>query len=230
MRKLSFFLTLFLVLGCTTKGDIRREEEFERLRQDVSHAKANKVDFEVVQEETKNELSRLTSAVGEITELHRKDTEEHRKELQALALRIQTLEQKGAQEEAARKEPPSPPELPRNFEAAKKLLDEGKYEDAAEIFQSLSKGNSAEAKKSQFFLAEAHFAKKDYASAALEYNEFRKKAPKDPLVPNAIFRQSLSFKGMGKLSDARLFFQDLIDRYPKSPFAQKAKAELKRLK
>jgi TolA-binding protein len=79
-------------------------------------------------------------------------------------------------------------------------------------------------------LAESHFGKKDFASAALEYNEFRKKASKDPLVPQAIFQQAQSFKGMGKKGEAKLFFQDLIDRYPKSPLVPKAKAELKKLK
>lgn len=231
MKKICFFLISYILVGCTTKGDLRREEEIERLRQDVHHAKTNKVDFEVTLEDTKNELSRLSNAVGETTELHRHDTEEIKKELQTLATRIQALEQRAVQEELAQKQPAAPPpETPKTFEAAKKLLDEGKFDDAVEGFQGLTKGNSTEAKKSQFYLAESYFGKKDYASAALEYNEFRKRAPKDPLVPAAIFKQAQSFKGMGKTSEAKLFFQDLIDRYPKSPFVAKAKAELRKLK
>ncbi len=230
MKRLLLLVPVFLLSQCVTKSDLRREEELSKLRQDVSHAKSSKADFEVLSEEIKNEMSRLSNAVGETTELHRRDNEELKKELQTLSTRIQALEQRAVQEELAAKQPPPPPEPPKGFDALKKLLDEGKYDEAIEGLQVLAGNNTSEGRKAQFYMAEAHFAKKDFASAALEYADFRKRAPKDPLVPNAIFKQSLAFKSMGKTNEAKLFFQDLIDRYPKSPFATRAKTELKKIK
>lgn len=226
-------LSLILFSACKTKSEIRREEEFERVKQEVTQQKTSKADFEVMLEENKNEMSRLANAVEEVAQQHRHDAEETKKELVALNARMQALEQRAVQEELQAKQQAAqpPPEKPHaSFDSAKHLYEDGKFEDAAEMFKGLSKGSSPEAKKSQFWTAESHFAGKDYASAALEYAEFRKRFPKDALVPNAMFRQALSFKMMGKSGEAKLFFQDVIERHPKSPFAAKAKQEMKKLK
>lgn len=211
---------------------MRREEEFERFKQEISAQKSSKVDFEVILEENRNEMSRLSNSVEEVAQQHRHDSEEIKKELTALATRLQALEQRAVQEDLQTKQQAqAAAEKPHaSFETAKKLYDDGKFEEAAEMFKGLSKGNSQEAKKAQYWTAESHFGGKDYASAALEYADFRKRFPKDSLVPQAIYRQALSFKLMGKGSEAKLFFQDLAERYPKSPFAAKAKQEMKKLK
>lgn len=238
---MSFSKTIVFILGsavlvsmsaCKTKSELRREEEFEKVKQEVTAAKTHKADFEVLMEESKTDMSRLANSVEEVAGQHRRDYEETKKELLALTARIQALEQRAVQEELAAKQPPPPaPEKPKaSLEAAKKLFDEGSFEEAAEMFKSLSKGVSADAKKAQFWSAESYFSEKEYSTAALEYAEFRKRFPKDPMVPNAIFRQAMCFKLLGKNSESKLFFQDLIERYPKSPFAAKAKVEIKKLK
>lgn len=236
MKQSLYFLSLSSLIffsSCKTKSDMRREEEFEKVKQEVTSQRTAKADLEVVLEESKNEMSRFSNVVEEVAQQHRHDTEEMKKEMAALSTRIQALEQRAVQEEIQAKQQASQPIIEKthsSFDGGKKLYDEGKFEEAAEMFKGLSKGNSAEAKRAQFWAAESYFAGKDYASAALEYAEFRKRFSKDALVPNAMFRQALAFKLMGKGSEAKLFFQDVIDRHPKSPFAVKARAEIKKIK
>ena len=103
---------------------------------------------------------------------------------------------------------------------------------AIEIFRSVAKNKtkSEEGKKAAFFIAECQFASKDYASAVLEYSDFKKNHPKDSLLPNAIYRQANAFRNLGKTKEAKLFYQELLASFPKHGLATKAKQEMKKLK
>ena len=85
-------------------------------------------------------------------------------------------------------------------------------------------------KKSQMLLADSYFADKDFASAAIAYGDFEKSYPHDSGVPQAIFNQAKSFQSMGDSKDAKLFYQELIERFPKSKLSTKAKKEMHHLK
>jgi tol-pal system protein YbgF len=242
MKKVSIVVALSFLCAagaCKTRNDLRKEQEIERMQAEISSTRGQKADFEVLQEELKTEMARLSNVVEEVAQQHRHDADELKKDLNTLSTRIQALEQRAVADELNQKQAQAAvpvaaekPSTPTTYGAAKKLYDEGKYEEAEDVLKTVIKNQpkSEDAKKSQFLLAETHFATKDYASAALEYENFRKNYPKDGLAPNAVYRQAHAFKGMGKTKEARLFFQDLIERYPKSPFAAKAKLEMKKLK
>ena len=93
-----------------------------------------------------------------------------------------------------------------------------------------AKSKSEEGRKAQFLLAESYFMAKEYATAALEFGEFKKNFPKDKQVATATYRQANAFRNMGKAKEARLFYQELIEKHPKSPLVAKAKQEMKKLK
>jgi TolA-binding protein len=118
------------------------------------------------------------------------------------------------------------------YYCAKKLYEEGQFEEAEKLLKIIlkEKPKTEEAKKSHYLLAETYFANHDYATAAIEYGEFKKKYPKDTLVANCTYRQAQAFKNMNKNSEAKLFFQEIVDSFPKHPLAPKAKQELKKLK
>jgi TolA-binding protein len=232
VKQIFYVLLCVLCLSaCKTKSELRREQELERIQQTLKDVKGDRADVESVIDENRQELSRLANVVEAEAHARRKDNDDIRKELGALATRLQALEQRVVAEELAAKQPP--PEPPKaSYEAGKKLFEEGQFGEAAEILRSVAKTHSRteEGKRAHFLLAEALFANKDYASAAIEYGEFRKIYTKDALIPNAIYRQAQAFRSMGKKQEAKLFFQDLIERFPKSPFAAKAKSELKKNK
>jgi tol-pal system protein YbgF len=217
--------------SCRTKSEIRREQEFEKLKQEVSQSRGDRAEVDSSVDEVKVEIAKLGNVVEEEAQGRRKDIEDLKKDITALTSRVQALEQRAVAEEVAQKQ--LTVERPKaSLDSGRKLFDEGKYDEAIEVFKSVIKNQpkSEEAKKGQFLLAESYFSTKDYATAALEFSEFRKSFPKDALIPNAIYRQAASFKEMGKSKEAKLFYQDLIERFPKSPFATKAKLEMKKLK
>jgi len=201
----------------------------ERLRQEVSAVKGERADVEVVTEELRTELARLASIVEEHWQYQRQQNEELRKEMATMGQRMQALEQRAVSEETAARQPPPP--APKGFEAGKKFFEEGKYEEAAEALRPVAKGKkSDEARKALFLLAESYFANREFATAALEFGEYKKLYPKDPLIPNAIYRQANAFRSMNKGKEAKLFYQELIDKFSKSNLAAKAKQEMRKLK
>jgi TolA-binding protein len=219
--------------ACTTQQDLRRDQEVERLKQELKEVKGNKVDADVVGEDLKTEINKLSQQHEEQTHVLKMQLEEMKKEVVVLQTRIHTLEnQPKPQTDERQGRNVTDGETPRaSYSAAKRLYDDAKFGEAAEMLRNLLKGKLSveDAKKAHFLLAESYFADKEFASAALEYSEFKKNYSKDALVPSAIYRQANSFKAMGKSKEARLFYQELIDRFPKNQWAGKAKNEMKRL-
>lgn len=77
--------------------------------------------------------------------------------------------------------------------------------------------------------ADGHFLKKDWEDAILAYEEYRKKNPKGSDYAHATYRIGLSFQSMGLKDDAKAFFKEVVDKYPKSKEASLAKDKLKKL-
>lgn len=230
-----FFLVLMLgIVSCKTKSELRREQELERLKQEVSQVRVGRADSEVVAEELRVEMSKLANMVEEQATIARRDAEALRQEMAALTTRIQALEQRAVSEPAPSAPSSSAPTSSGGggnaYETGKRLFEDGRYDEAIDTLRGASKGKGETARKAHFLMAEALFAAKEYASAALEFSEYRKKFPKDSLVPNAIYRQANAFRSMGKPKEAKLFYQELVDKYPKSSLTGKAKSEMKKLK
>ncbi len=150
--------------------------------------------------------------------------------MEALTHRIEVLEARPIPEPPKAEAPPAPA-VAVTFESAMRLYDTGRFEEAVEAFRSLVKKTPrGKDKRARFWLGESLYSAKDYASAAIELQEFKKRYPNDVLVAKATFRQAMAFKSLKKSREARLFFQELIDHFPKDPMAAKAKNEMKSLK
>ncbi len=227
---LGLICLLFSTLGasCKTKRDVRREQEYERIKAEVREARGARADLEVISEEFRTELARLSTAVEEQSQVQRMQNDEVRRELQGMSTKVQALEQQMAAATAA---PPPKIQKPASYESARELFEAQKYEEAVDEAKSVIRTKpkaSTEVRKSQFLLAESYFAAKDFGAAALEFSEFKKAYPKDSNTPTATFRQGLCFKNLGKEKEAKLFYQEVIERFPKSSAAAQAKKELSR--
>jgi TolA-binding protein len=111
------------------------------------------------------------------------------------------------------------------LEKGKALFQAGKFEAAAEAFSQFlasrpKKGPSME--EALQLLGESHFLMKQYQSSIVEYSKIQEKFPKSKRIPSALLRIAQSFEAMGFEEDARGFYQELTDRFPKSPEAKKA--------
>jgi TolA-binding protein len=71
---------------------------------------------------------------------------------------------------------------------------------------------------------------KEFDQAILEFDAVRRKYPNGDKVPAALLKQGFAFAELGDRVDARLILQELIERYPLSAEATKAKERLKTLR
>ncbi len=119
----------------------------------------------------------------------------------------------------------------KDYEAAWKLLEQKNYRVAIAQFKEFIKKHpkSEYANNAQYWIGESHYALREFDQAILEFDAVRRKYPKGDKVPAALLKQGFAFAELGDKVDARLILQELIDRYPQSQEAAKAKQKLKTL-
>lgn len=88
----------------------------------------------------------------------------------------------------------------------------------------------AKPNQSSFESGEEHFQNKDWANAILRFSEYREANPKGKKYAEATYKIGASFESLGKKKEAKAFFEEVIENFPKSSFSSKAKDKLKKLK
>lgn len=82
----------------------------------------------------------------------------------------------------------------------------------------------------RYWIGETFYTEKNYEQAVLEFQEVIKLFPKKEKAPAAMLKQALSFKGLKDVKSSRYVLGKLVQDYPKSDEAKKAKVLLKELK
>jgi tol-pal system protein YbgF len=118
----------------------------------------------------------------------------------------------------------------REFETAWRSFERRDYQVASNRFRDFVKKNAKSklAGAAQFWLGESLFAQKEFEKAIVAYDEVRH-YPQSDKIPAALLRQGNSFAELGEKLNARLVLQELIEKYPQSAEAPKAKQRLKAL-
>ena len=80
-----------------------------------------------------------------------------------------------------------------------------------------------------YWVAETYYAQKAYDIAILKFEDVIKQYGEHPKVASAMFKQALAFESTGDKATARLLLQRVIERFPLSGEAVKAKKELRDL-
>lgn len=114
--------------------------------------------------------------------------------------------------------------LPGQAADARKLLRE--FTIRAKSDKSLQKASC----DATFFIGETYFAESNFQQAAAEYNNVRKNCPKSPKVADALYKLGQCFEKLKLPDDAKLFYKEVREKYPKSSVAKDAKARLDALK
>lgn len=98
----------------------------------------------------------------------------------------------------------------------------------------LEKAKSNQAKKStpkgNYQQAEADFAKKKWKEAAVGYQKYRDLNPKGRNYADATYKIGVCFQEMGMRKESKAFYEEVIEKHPKSHTATKAQYRLKNLK
>lgn len=88
-------------------------------------------------------------------------------------------------------------------------------------------GNSA---GGSFAAAEKAFEQKDWKLAILEYENYRNDNPKGKNYAAATLKIGMAFHELGKKEEAKIFFDEVVAKFPGSKEAKKASQRLKTMK
>jgi tol-pal system protein YbgF len=138
---------------------------------------------------------------------------------QAAAAMEKVAESNMAESEAIRKD----------YEAASRPLDRKDYKIALSRFRDFLKKypKSKLAGNAQYWIGECNYALKDFGQAIVDFDTVRSKYPQSDKVPAALLKQGLAFAELGEKVNARLVLQEVVEKYPQSPEAARAKQRLK---
>jgi tol-pal system protein YbgF len=113
--------------------------------------------------------------------------------------------------------------------ALKKIREEKDFAGGRELMETFLKRypEDALAVNAAYWVGETYYAEKDYEKAILEFEDIIQKYGEHPKVASALLKQALAFEATGDKSTERLLLQKVIDRFPLSEEAAKAKEKLR---
>ncbi|MBI2711536.1 MAG: tetratricopeptide repeat protein [Bdellovibrio sp.] len=232
MRTIYLLLILvpFLFAGCLkTRSQLRddRPEEVEEAKPMKAHPVAEvRNEGQYAIEEIKAEFTRL---VGRVEDLERakKDGVESKKiedKLNALADRVNQMS------DALTKlaEHPAILDPDEIYGKAKTQFEHEEYEAAAETLSNYLKlPKTQRAEEATFLRAESYFKLKQYKKAIVDYSKFPEKYHRSTKTPQALLKIGQSFEALGLRDDARGFYEELVEKYPKSAEAKKVRKKVR---
>ncbi len=197
-------------LGQSTKeGDVRikdLEGRLGKIDEDLKALKTGQDELRAAQEAQKAEAAQAAAAAQQANEFGR--------------------EKISGESEAVR----------RDYDAAWKLIEQKDYNRAIDRFKAFitKYPKSAYAGNAQYWIGECYYALRQFDKAIPAFNAVRRNYPKGDKVPAALLKMGYAFAELAKTdpqskTDARFVLQELIDQYPKSEEAAKAKQKLKTL-
>lgn len=135
-----------------------------------------------------------------------------------------------------------PEERQAHYDLAKGLFDDGKYPDSLEAFELFTTRYPGDelVDNAWFWMGEAHYnlakateekkAKgKAYKQAILAYQKVLE-LPTSNKGDGALFKIGLAFEALGFVDEARVFYEEILAKHPKSPLLADAKKRLGALK
>lgn len=242
-RKLPFYaLMLIVALSQTacmkTRSQIKSQGAGAEAGEDPAAAPVRHHEME----EIKAELTRLSGKQEEIEHTQRTNNVGELKEYMArldgriaeleknqilIMTELKDLKDKKAAEQAAAREAAVPTK--DLLSQAHKLLAERKYEEASEKFKTVLSKNPKpkDAADAHFGLGEAEYGQKNYKKAIVQYSKVQEVNAKSFRIPASLYKIGLAFQHLNMSKESKGFFAELIERYPKSPEAKRARAKVK---
>ncbi|MGK5087721.1 tetratricopeptide repeat protein, partial [Bdellovibrionota bacterium FG-2] len=237
LRTVSFCLALCLILsGCLkTRTQIKEEGGDETAKPVAAPIQDVQPQGQYVIDEIKSEITRLTGRIEDLERTQKQGAEtanqaqkEDQKKLETRVVELEKAQAllienfKTAEETSLNKDPE---EL---YTKASTQLEAGTLDTAIETLSTYL--NHPKAKKIQeatFQRAEAYYQLKQYKKAIVDYSKFPEKFPRSHHNPEALYKIGLSFEALGMKDDAKGFFQELAEKFPKSSEAKKVRSKLK---
>lgn len=111
------------------------------------------------------------------------------------------------------------------YDAGIKAFDQRRYKEAVVSFKDFLAANPSHklAGNAHFWQGESYFQMKDYARAALAYQEVISKFAGNQKMQSSMLKQGMALYYAEKKAAGRERLQELVKRYPNSPEATRAK-------
>jgi len=134
----------------------------------------------------------------------------------------------GSQQTAAVPSPPTPESV---YNEAFNTLQAGNNRAAREQFKKfLNTYKTSElADNAQFWIGESYYREKKFEEAILSFEDLIKNYPKSAKIPEAYYKQALSFSAINDPVAAKTKLEMLLNEYPDSELAQRAKLKLQEI-
>lgn len=219
LRVTILMLAVGLVTGCLrTRADLQDADSKKEMSDKVTTLQQTAARDEVRFQDYDEQLRHMRGRVETLEHNLAVATEEKEKVIKEKdAAKVQTDERLKLYEEALRK-------LETQVATLSQELDQAKKANAAAV----SSGGSGD--KGNFTTAEEAYGKKNWKAAIVGYQKYREANPNGKKYGEATFKIGVCFQELGMNGDARAFFDEVIEKFPKSAEAKEAKGRLKSIK
>ena len=184
--------------------------------------------------------SEMTRVEGRVEDLERAKKESEagtginasKDDLKKLEQRIGELEQAQTNMLEALKKIQDTPAVSANpedsFNQGKNAFEAGNYDEAIKNFDAYLKvPKVTHTQEATFLRGESFFSKKEYKRAIVDYSKFPEKYTTSKRMPQALYKIGMSFEALGMKEDAKGFYQELVEKYPKAPEAKRVRNRIK---
>ena len=212
---------------------------------DVSVVRKMSADIQATIDNTKSEMQALNGKLDDVALAVKKPAEDLARYREDVDKRIVALEERILKQqvlldtlskkmaETARTKKDEVASSPDSLYL--KGLDSLKAGDAAtarELFTKFLDQNPKHelAANAHYWIGETYYSEKNYEAAILSYQEVVKNYPGKEKVAAAMLKQAMAFEAIKDTKSAKYVLKKLIEGFPKSEEAKKAKAMLKEIK
>lgn len=150
-----------------------------------------------------------------------------------LSLKIKAMEDRLGKLEETVRNPPAPPapavETPQAlYERGVDLVQKGEFAKGREALQEFLRQSPTGplAVNAQYWVGEAYYGEKKYENAILQFQDVIQKYGDHPKAAAALLKQGLTFNALGDQKNAKVILKRLVDTFPMSEEAKRAKEKL----
>jgi len=222
MKVLILFLAV-LLQGCLmTRSQIQETDDKRRMQTQLQETKAQAtVQYQDLEEQLREARGRI-EVLENAQRLNRASEGD---------MKNQAIEERKRFEEKLKVYEETIAKLEKDLQAVQQAMVEQAASRKAEASAPQSQGSStAGKKKPSLDRANALFADKKWREAIVEFQKYREANPSGKSYPDATYKIGVAFQELGLKDEAKTFYSEVVNKYPKAASADKAKSRLKQLK
>lgn len=220
-------LPVLFLTGCLkTRNDVRDNEQRQVMNQQVATLQRNNADASTRVVEMEETIRNMHGRIEVVENRLNQSSSSHDNSLRAYAQQNQELGQRVMiLQEALTKMESQLNQVTAEVNGMK-AASSAQAAAAAERAAQAAKA----AKRDPYEVAQEAFNKKDWKQSILNFQKYRDENPKGGKFADATYKIGVSFQELGMKDESKTFYDEVVNKFPKSDEARRAKVRLKGLK